>query len=143
MIVFQSPSTVLRPCPSGTFENSQQHARVIYGWVHRPGLTQSPEGTAEIFLHVGRIKNRAAAHARSSFCSFCLNLCVLCDSVAKKIKFAKRTHFEKFGNPCKSTECTKKSSHFGAKTNPFSPASVGQRDKKTSKLQNEPNFPVM
>ena len=26
----------LQPCPSGTFENSQQHARVIYGWVHRP-----------------------------------------------------------------------------------------------------------
>jgi hypothetical protein len=25
----------LRPCPSGTLETTQQHARVIYGWVHR------------------------------------------------------------------------------------------------------------
>jgi hypothetical protein len=52
MIDFQSSATALRPCPSGTFDNSQQHARVIYGWVHRPKPTLSPEGTAEI--HVSR-----------------------------------------------------------------------------------------
>jgi hypothetical protein len=32
----QSAPIEVPPCPSGTFENSQQHARVIYGWVHRP-----------------------------------------------------------------------------------------------------------
>jgi hypothetical protein len=49
MIVLQSSATALRPCPSGTFENSQQHARVIYGWVYRPTKTQSPAGAAESF----------------------------------------------------------------------------------------------
>ena len=39
--------SALMSCPSGAFENSQQHARVIYDWVHRPQPTQSPEGTAE------------------------------------------------------------------------------------------------
>jgi hypothetical protein len=50
MIDFQSPASDLRPCPSGTFENSQQHARVIYDWVNRPLPTQSPEGTTEVAL---------------------------------------------------------------------------------------------
>jgi hypothetical protein len=49
MIDFQSPTTALRPCPLGTFENSQQHARVIYGWVHGSQQIPSPVGTAEIF----------------------------------------------------------------------------------------------
>jgi len=31
----------VRPCPFRTFENSQQHARVIYGWIHRP--TKNPK----------------------------------------------------------------------------------------------------
>jgi exodeoxyribonuclease VII small subunit len=31
----QSALIEVRPYPFGTFENSQQHARVIYGWVHR------------------------------------------------------------------------------------------------------------
>ena len=48
MIVFQSSGTVPPPCPIGTFENSRQHARVIYGWVRGPCQTQSPERTAEI-----------------------------------------------------------------------------------------------
>jgi hypothetical protein len=43
MIVLQSSATVLRPCPSGIFENSQQHARVIYGWVHRPHQPKVPQ----------------------------------------------------------------------------------------------------
>jgi hypothetical protein len=30
--------------PFGTFENSQQHARMIYGWVHGPQSIQSPAG---------------------------------------------------------------------------------------------------
>ena len=38
-------------CSPGTFENSQQHARVIYGWVHLPQPTQSPAGKAEIRVH--------------------------------------------------------------------------------------------
>jgi hypothetical protein len=46
-----------------------------------------------------------------------------CSSVVKKPFFAKRTHFGKFGNRCKSIRSTKTSSHFGAKTNPFSPGS--------------------
>jgi hypothetical protein len=50
MIDFQSSARALRPCPSGTFDNSQQHARVIYGWVHRPQPTPSPTGTAETLL---------------------------------------------------------------------------------------------
>jgi hypothetical protein len=37
-------------CPSRTSENSQQHARVIYGWVHGPQQIQSLAGTTEIFL---------------------------------------------------------------------------------------------
>jgi hypothetical protein len=44
----QSALIEVRPCPSGTFENSQRHARVIYGWVHCPQPTQSPARTAEI-----------------------------------------------------------------------------------------------
>jgi hypothetical protein len=32
--------SALMPCPSGTSENSQLHARVIYGWVHGPRPTQ-------------------------------------------------------------------------------------------------------
>ena len=48
MIVFQSSAVALRPCPSGTFANSQQHARVIYSWVHRPLKTQTPRGMTEI-----------------------------------------------------------------------------------------------
>jgi hypothetical protein len=32
------------PCPSGTSENSQQHARVIHGWVHRPHQPKVPQG---------------------------------------------------------------------------------------------------
>src|ERR1700733_9546087 len=55
MIVFQSSITALPPCPSGTFENSQQHMRVIYGWAHRPLKSQSPKGTAESF-------SRSAGH---------------------------------------------------------------------------------
>jgi hypothetical protein len=51
MIDFQSSATALRPCPSGTFDNSQQHARVIYGWVHRPLSAPSPTGTAGICVH--------------------------------------------------------------------------------------------
>jgi hypothetical protein len=36
-------------CP-GTFENSQQHARVIYGWVHGSQLTQSPAENGRISI---------------------------------------------------------------------------------------------
>src|SRR5580704_1558875 len=50
MIDLQSSATALQPCPSRTFENSQQHARVIYGWVHRPLKTQSPKWSTEILL---------------------------------------------------------------------------------------------
>ncbi|HXB58277.1 MAG TPA: hypothetical protein VNU95_01870 [Candidatus Acidoferrales bacterium] len=52
MIDFQSLATALRPCPSGTFENGQQHTRVIYGGVHRPQMTRSPAGTTETLLGV-------------------------------------------------------------------------------------------
>ena len=38
----------------------------------------------------------------------------------QKHDFAKRTHFEKFLNPCTSIRNTKTARHFGAKTNPFS-----------------------
>jgi hypothetical protein len=38
-------------CPSGTFENSQQHARVIHGWVHRLPKTKSPGRTSEIRVY--------------------------------------------------------------------------------------------
>jgi hypothetical protein len=38
-------------CPSGMSENSQQHARVIYGWSYRPTKNQSPAGTSEAFVH--------------------------------------------------------------------------------------------
>ena len=58
MTDFQSSASGLWPCPSGTFENSQQHARVIYGWVHSRQPTQSPEGTAEILSYLGRRKYR-------------------------------------------------------------------------------------
>jgi hypothetical protein len=51
MIDFQSPPVALWPCPSGTFENSRQHARVIHGWVHRPQLVPSPGGTTEALVH--------------------------------------------------------------------------------------------
>src|ERR1700723_2260329 len=54
MIVFQSSTTVLRPYPFGTSENSP----AIYGWVHRPLKTQSPEGTTEILFHLANPKNR-------------------------------------------------------------------------------------
>jgi hypothetical protein len=54
MIDFQSLAFAPWPCPLGTSENSQPHARVIYGWFYSPHQTQSPEGTAEIpFCHVG------------------------------------------------------------------------------------------
>jgi hypothetical protein len=41
MIVTQSSTTALRPCPSRTFENSP----AIYGWVYRPLKIQSPVAT--------------------------------------------------------------------------------------------------
>src|ERR1700733_5734207 len=51
MIVLLSPpdrqAKGLGSCPFGTFENSQPHARVIYGWVHYPKPTLSPAGTKE------------------------------------------------------------------------------------------------
>jgi hypothetical protein len=52
MIDFQSPAKAQRPCPNGTFENSP----VIYDWVHRPKLTQSPGGTAEPLLLGRRLR---------------------------------------------------------------------------------------
>ena len=36
-------------CPSGTFENSQQHARVIYGWVHGRQQIRVPRGRQKSF----------------------------------------------------------------------------------------------
>jgi hypothetical protein len=45
-------------CPSGTFENSQQHARVIYGWVHRLIKIKSPAGTTEILPRLIGLKYR-------------------------------------------------------------------------------------
>jgi hypothetical protein len=36
--------SALMLCPSGTFENSQQHARVIYGWVHGFHQAKVPQG---------------------------------------------------------------------------------------------------
>src|SRR5580693_2640938 len=59
MIVFQSSATALWPCPSGTFENSRQHARVIYGWVHGPQPTRSPAGTTEIIIGFSGLKCRS------------------------------------------------------------------------------------
>jgi hypothetical protein len=82
MIVLQSPTKVLRPCPSGTFENSQQHARVIYGWVHRLQQTQSPAGTTETL------------NPRWLPILFILpNLCASAPQRFKKHDFAKRTQF--------------------------------------------------
>jgi hypothetical protein len=46
MIDFQS-SKVLRPCPSGTFENSP----ALQGWVNDPTPTRSPAGTTEALFH--------------------------------------------------------------------------------------------
>src|SRR5580692_4696811 len=57
-LCFRGHQSALLSCPSGTFENSQQHARVIYGWVHSRQPTQSPEGTAEILSYLGRRKYR-------------------------------------------------------------------------------------
>jgi hypothetical protein len=56
MIDFQSSATALRLCPSGTSENSQQHARVIYGWVHRSQQIQNPAGMTEILLGLSSLK---------------------------------------------------------------------------------------
>jgi hypothetical protein len=50
----------LRPCPLGTFENSQQPARVTYGWVHGRQHSQSPEGTVETFSRVASLNNRSS-----------------------------------------------------------------------------------
>jgi hypothetical protein len=36
--------SALMLCPSGTSEYSQQHARVIYGWVHCPYQPKVPKG---------------------------------------------------------------------------------------------------
>jgi hypothetical protein len=58
MIVLQSSATALRPCPLGTFENSQQHARVIYCWVYGRQPTPSPKGTTEALLVFFGQKNR-------------------------------------------------------------------------------------
>src|ERR1700722_7538470 len=82
MIVLQSPATILRPCPLGTSENSQQHARVIYGWVQRPKTTQSPEGTAEILTSCS-----------SRILSFCPNLRAVSSVTGKNPDFAQRTQF--------------------------------------------------
>ena len=47
MIDFQSLATALRPCPSGTFENSP----ALQGWVNDPTPTRSPAGTTEALFH--------------------------------------------------------------------------------------------
>jgi hypothetical protein len=62
MIGLRSSAAVL-PCPSGTFENSQQHAHVIYGWVHRPKPTQVPKGRQESAFD---------RHQKKSLCPRCL-----------------------------------------------------------------------
>jgi hypothetical protein len=117
MIVLQSSALALRPCPSGTFENSQQHARVIYGWVPSSQSNQSPAGTAEILFHLARPKNMASATAPARS-SFCLNLCFLCDSVAKttilpnepKLKITK--HYKSIGCVKNGLASFPKRTHF-------------------------------
>ena len=53
MILLQSSATGQLPCPFGTFGNSQQHARVIYGWVNRLQPIQVPEGRQKfVFIHL-------------------------------------------------------------------------------------------
>jgi hypothetical protein len=69
----------------------------------------------------GRHVPRLAEHLR-----FCIRVCPW-PSVVKKHDFAKRTHFEKFLNPCKSIRNTKAARHFGAKTNPISIGILGGR----------------
>jgi hypothetical protein len=88
MIGFQSLVSGLRPCPSGTFENSQQHARVIYGWVRRPLKTQSPAGTTEnSFCHaIGTI-------AAKPFCSSRQNLSVAVSLWRKTSKLRNEPNF--------------------------------------------------
>jgi hypothetical protein len=49
MIDFQSSATAPWPCPIGTFANSQQHARVIYGWVHGRQQIRVPRGRQKSF----------------------------------------------------------------------------------------------
>jgi hypothetical protein len=101
MIVLPSPlgrqAKGLRPCPSGTFENSQQHARVIYGWVYRPQQIQSPEGTAETLFHLAGPKAVSACWEFILSKSLCLYGKILFLSVfirgSKKHDFAKRTQF--------------------------------------------------
>jgi hypothetical protein len=68
--VGRTPCPALPPCPSRTFENSQQHARVIYGWVRGPQQTQSPAGTAETLLRFAGINNRSGGPEPSLFHSF-------------------------------------------------------------------------
>src|SRR5580692_1958154 len=52
----QSALIEVCPCSPGTFENSQQHARVIYGWGRRSQPAQSPAGTAEIIMGLSGLK---------------------------------------------------------------------------------------
>jgi hypothetical protein len=75
MIVIQSSATALRPCPSGTFENSP----AIYGWVYRPKPIQSPDGTGEVLFCFADLKYRCTGliACRKSILSksLCLSAC--------------------------------------------------------------------
>jgi hypothetical protein len=70
MIDLQSSAITSWPCPSRAFENSQQHARVIYGWVHRPTKSQSPTGTTEVLLNLLDIKYRIRVYRCPSVVKF-------------------------------------------------------------------------
>jgi hypothetical protein len=85
MIDLQSSATALRPCPFGASGNSQQHARVIYGWVRRPLEAQSPERTAEILSCPAGLKIRSSG-VRLPSVSFCSKICVLRPKIVKASK---------------------------------------------------------
>jgi hypothetical protein len=83
MIDFQSSATGLLLCPFRTFENSP----AIYGWVHHPQETPSPEGTIEILPGLPDLKCRICAHPLVA-----LKLCEGgCPSMVKNHEIAKRT----------------------------------------------------
>jgi hypothetical protein len=74
------PATTFCPCPSRTSDNSQHHARVIYGWVQRLTKSQSPAGTPETLLRFAGISSCSGGSDLSFFHSVILSktlrLCV-------------------------------------------------------------------
>jgi hypothetical protein len=102
----QSALIEVRPCPSGTFENSQQHARVIYGWVRSPINPKFRSDGRNPPRHI----NSSALRSRLSFpLGLCEKQFVLIRAIRVKNSEAKKPKSQNEPNfRCKSLPLKKK-----------------------------------